>query len=142
MLTRLGVVLVAMAVAASAFAQSKGEWITDAKTNEVLPQLGSVALQAGEHAGRNIARVVEGDEAKPFEYTDKGTMAAIAPGAAVAQLHGGRTMKGRMAFLAWGGVHLTLLAGWEDRTKAMVDWTWGGLSHERAGRILVGEKES
>ena len=59
-------------------------------------------------------------------------MAAIARGAAVAQLHGGRTMKGKMAFLAWGGVHLTLLAGWEDRTKAMVDWTWGGLSHERA----------
>jgi NADH dehydrogenase len=124
------------------FAAGDAAWITDAKTGEVLPQLGSVALQAGEHAGRNIARLVAGEEPKPFEYADKGTMAAIAPGAAVAQLHGGRTMKGKMAFLAWGGVHLTLLAGWEDRTKAMVDWTWGGLSHERAGRILVGEKES
>ncbi len=46
-----------------------------------------------------------------------------------------------MAFLAWGAVHLTLLSAWEDRTKAMVDWTWGGFSHERPGRILVGEKE-
>jgi NADH dehydrogenase len=124
------------------FAAGDAAWITDASTGEVLPQLGSVALQAGEHTGRNIARIVDGDEPKPFEYKDKGTMAAIAPGAAVAQLHGGRTMKGKMAFLAWGGVHLTLLAGWEDRTKAMVDWTWGGLSHERAGRILVGEKET
>jgi NADH:ubiquinone reductase (H+-translocating) len=123
------------------FAVGDAAWITDAKTGDVLPQLGSVALQAGEHAGRNIARIVGGDEPKPFEYTDKGTMAAIAPGAAVAQLHGGRTMKGKMAFLAWGGVHLTLLSGWEDRTKAMVDWAWAGVSHERPGRILVGEKE-
>jgi NADH dehydrogenase len=124
------------------FAVGDAAWITDAKTGDVLPQLGSVALQAGEHAGRNIARIVAGDEPKPFEYTDKGTMAAIAPGAAVAQLHGGRTMKGKMAFLAWGGVHLTLLSGWEDRTKAMVDWAWAGVSHERPGRILVGDKET
>jgi NADH dehydrogenase len=124
------------------FAVGDAAWITDAATGDVLPQLGSVALQAGEHAGVNIGRIVDGDEPKPFEYTDKGTMAAIARGAAVAQLHGGRTMKGKMAFLAWGAVHLTLLSAWEDRTKAMVDWTWGGFSHERPGRILVGDKET
>ena len=123
------------------FAVGDIAWITDAGTGDVLPQLGSVALQAGEHAGDNIARVVSGKKPKPFEYKDKGTMAAIAPGAAVAQLHGGRTMKGKLAFLAWGAVHLTLLAAWEDRTKAMVDWTWAGVSHERPGSILVGDKE-
>ncbi len=32
-------------------------WITDTKTDTVLPQLGSVALQAGEQAGENIAQV-------------------------------------------------------------------------------------
>jgi NADH dehydrogenase len=123
------------------FAVGDAAWITDAGSREVLPQLGSVALQAGEHAGENIARIVAGKKPKPFKYHDKGTMAAIARGAAVAQLHGGRTMKGEMAFLAWGAVHLTLLSAWEDRTKAMVDWTWGGFTHERPGRILVGEKE-
>ena len=30
--------------------------ITDAKTEQVLPQLGSVALQSGEHAGESIAQ--------------------------------------------------------------------------------------
>ena len=34
------------------FAVGDAAWITDASTGEVLPQLGSVALQAGEHAGR------------------------------------------------------------------------------------------
>jgi NADH dehydrogenase len=123
------------------FAVGDAAWITDAESGDVLPQLGSVALQAGEQAGKNIGRIVAGKKAKPFKYHDKGTMAAIARNAAVAQLHGGRTMKGEMAFLAWGAVHLTLLSAWEDRTKAMVDWTWGGFTHERPGRILVGEKE-
>ena len=123
------------------FAVGDAAWITDTASGDVLPQLGSVALQAGEQAGKNIGRIVAGKKAKPFKYHDKGTMAAIARNAAVAQLHGGRTMKGEMAFLAWGAVHLTLLSAWEDRTKAMVDWTWGGFTHERPGRILVGEKE-
>ncbi len=123
------------------FAVGDVAWITDAKTGNVLPQLGSVALQAGEHAGTNIAALVAGKEPKPFEYHDKGTMAAIGRGAAVAQLHGGRTMKGKTAFLAWGAVHLTLLSAWEDRTKSLVDWTWAGVTHKRPGRIMVGQKE-
>jgi NADH:ubiquinone reductase (H+-translocating) len=112
-------------------------WITDAKSNEVLPQLGSVALQAGERAGENIARLVAGKDTEPFEYHDKGTMATIGRGAAVVQTRGGHTLKGKAAFLAWGGVHLALLSTGEDRAKAVVDWTWAGFTHERPGRISV-----
>jgi NADH dehydrogenase len=114
--------------------------ITDAKTKEVLPQLGSVALQSGETAGENIARLVGGKDTEPFAYHDKGTMATIGRGAAVMQ-RGGHTMKGRMAFLAWGAVHLALLSTGEDRTKAVLNWTWAGFTHERAGRISVKEDE-
>ncbi len=69
--------------------------ITDPKTGQVLPQLGSVALQSGEHAGETIARRIAGKEGKPFAYHDKGTMATIGRGAAVVQMLGGRTMTGR-----------------------------------------------
>ena len=119
------------------FAVGDIAWITDTKTDEVLPQLGSVALQAGEHVGENIARLVDGKETKPFEYHDKGTMATIGRGAAVVQLAGGRTMKGEPAFLAWGAVHLALLSTGEDRAKALINWTWSGFTHERAARISV-----
>jgi NADH dehydrogenase len=111
--------------------------ITDTKTDQVLPQLGSVALQAGEHAGANIALLAKGKKTKPFEYHDKGTMATIGRGSAVVQFHSGRTMKGEAASLAWGAVHLALLSTGEDRAKAMVNWTWAGFSHERPGRITV-----
>jgi NADH dehydrogenase len=120
-----------------AFAVGDVAWITDTKTNTVLPQLGSVALQTGEHAGENIARLVSGEETKPFAYHDKGTMATIGRGAAVIQFHRGRTMKGKAASLAWGAVHLALLSTGEDRAKAVVDWTWAGFTHERPGRITV-----
>jgi NADH dehydrogenase len=119
------------------FAVGDVAWITDTKTNDVLPQLGSVALQAGEHAGENVARLVAGKETEPFAYHDKGTMATIGRGAAVVQTRGGHTMKGRAAFLAWGAVHLALLSTGEDRAKAVVDWTWSGFTHERSGRISV-----
>jgi NADH dehydrogenase len=111
--------------------------ITDTKTQQVLPQLGSVALQSGEHAGETIARLVAGKETKPFKYRDKGTMAAIGRGAAVVQMLGGRTMKGKKAQLAWGAVHLALLPTNEDRAKAVVDWAGAGLTHQRSGRIRV-----
>ena len=106
-------------------------WITDTKTGDVLPQLGSVALQAGQHAGENIARRLADKPTESFAYHDKGTMATIGRGAAVIQLPHGRTMKGRTASLAWGAVHLALLSTGEDRTKAVLDWVWGGV-HARA----------
>ena len=111
--------------------------ITDAKTDQVLPQLGSVALQAGEHAGETIARRVAGKATKPFKYRDKGTMATIGRGSAVVQMLGGRTMKGKTAQLAWGTVHLALLPTNEDRAKAVVDWAGAAFTHERSGRIRV-----
>ncbi|MGZ6029741.1 MAG: NAD(P)/FAD-dependent oxidoreductase [Myxococcaceae bacterium] len=119
------------------FAVGDAAWITDTKTQEVLPQLGSVALQAGERAGENVARLVAGRQPEPFVYEDKGTMATIGRAAAVIQLRGGRTIKGKAASLAWGAVHLALLSTGEDRAKAVVNWTWAGFTHERAARITV-----
>jgi NADH:ubiquinone reductase (H+-translocating) len=111
--------------------------ITDEKTQQVLPQLGSVALQSGEHAGEEIAARLEGKEPKPFKYKDKGTMAAIGRGAAVVEFLGGRTMTGLKAQAAWGAVHLALLPTNEDRAKAVVDWAGAITTHQRVGRITV-----
>jgi NADH:quinone reductase (non-electrogenic) len=111
--------------------------ITDQKTGQVLPQLGSVALQSGEHAGETIARRVAGKESKPFKYRDKGTMATIGRGSAVVQMLGGRTMKGKAAQLAWGTVHLALLPTNQDRAKAVVDWAGAGMTHQREARITI-----
>jgi NADH:quinone reductase (non-electrogenic) len=111
--------------------------ITDAETEQVLPQLGSVALQSGEQAGESIAGRLAGEEPKPFKYKDKGTMATIGRGAAVVQFLRGRTMTGAKAQAAWGAVHLALLPTNEDRAKAVVDWAGAMFTHQRVGRITV-----
>jgi NADH dehydrogenase len=111
--------------------------IVDTENGQVLPQLGSVALQSGAHAGETIAHRIAGKKTKPFSYKDKGTMAAIGRGAACVQMLGGRTMTGKKAQMAWITVHMALLPTNEDRAKALVDWAGATMTHQRAGRITV-----
>ncbi len=113
--------------------------IYDTKREQVLPQLGSVALQSGEHAGETIARRIAGKKTKPFAYKDKGTMAAIGRRAACVEFLAGRTMTGAKAQVAWATVHLALLPTNEDRSKAVVDWVGAALTHQRVGRFTVGK---
>jgi len=54
-----------------------GEVASDGK---LLPQLGSVAMQSGDHVGRQIARRLQGEPGQPFKYWDKGFMATIGRG--------------------------------------------------------------
>ena len=119
------------------FAVGDIAWIADAATGGALPQLGSVAMQSGEHAGETIARRVAGLPPAPFAYVDKGSMAAIGRGTAVVQLRRGRTLKGKAAMLTWGLVHLALLPSGEDRVKSLVSWIWAGFTRERTARITL-----
>lgn len=116
-------------------------WMTDWNTDEILPQLGGPALQAGECAGENIARALQGKARAPFVYFDKGTMATVGRGAAVTQLPNGMTLKGRMAQFSWGFVHLWLLSGSDARTRTVIDWSWAGFSRKRIARVSIDPTE-
>ncbi|WP_020500350.1 NAD(P)/FAD-dependent oxidoreductase [Sciscionella marina] len=90
-----------------------------------LPQLGSVAQQSGQWAGRNILAELEGKRRTSFTYRDKGIMAMIGRGAAVAELGRARfPLRGLLAFLAWLGVHVVLLSGIRERVGAIISWVW------------------
>jgi len=114
--------------------------ISDGKTAETLPQLGSVAIQTGHHAGESIAHQVDGKTIGPFKYLDKGTMATIGAGAAVMQMPGGRTLTGKAAFLSWGAVHLALLGGGGHRASALVKYGFALFSGKRSSRIVLDEE--
>jgi NADH dehydrogenase len=115
--------------------------ITDAKTNEQLPQLGSVAQQAGRHAGENITHLIKNEPTEPFTYLDKGTMATIGRGAAVVQMPGHGTMTGHAAWLAWLGVHAALLSGGEAKSTTIVDWGWNIVTKKRGKRIVATDED-
>ena len=115
---------------------------SDAKTGQPLPGLGAVALQAGRHVGKSIGRLAAGQSAELFEYFDKGTMAQVGRGAAVVELPTGGTLTGTVAWLAWLGVHLSLLSGAEERTSVFVDWGWNALTRKRGKRIILSDEDS
>jgi NADH dehydrogenase len=115
-----------------------GEVTSDGK---VLPQLGSVAMQSGEHVGRQIARRLNGDAGQPFKYWDKGFMATIGRGAAVVELPNKQTLHGPLAYFAWLGVHLALLSGMRNRIETLWNWGWSALTHDRAARIIIEPKD-
>jgi NADH dehydrogenase len=112
-----------------------------ASKGQVLPQLGSVAMQSGEHVGKQIARLIMGNETQPFKYWDKGFMATIGRGSAVVEFPNKRTLHGPLAYFAWLGVHLALLSGMRNRIETLWNWGWSALTHDRAARIIIDNKD-
>ena len=99
------------------------------------PQLGSVALQAGQWTASNIVADVDGKPLTPFEYHDKGIMAMIGHNAAVAEMGEHRhELHGHVAFAAWLGVHAYLMSGVSQRTDAFIDWGWEEFGKSRGAR--------
>lgn len=106
-------------------------------TGQALPQLGSVALQAGRWAARNILADVDGRQREPFRYRDKGIMAMVGRGSAVAEV-GKRhhELHGTVAFAAWLGVHAWLMSGVRQRVDAFVSWAWDFLGASRGDAVI------
>jgi NADH:quinone reductase (non-electrogenic) len=105
------------------------------KHGKTHPQLGSVALQSGSAAANTILADRAGKKAKPFSYLDKGTMAMIGRGAAVAQVKGVE-LHGKLAFAAWLGVHAALMTGGSNRVGAFKSWAQDYFGKDRAPQAL------
>lgn len=110
-------------------------------TGAALPQLGSVAQQAGKWAARNIQADLTGGTRLPFKYLDKGYMAMIGRGAAVAEIGRQRIqLQGPLAFVSWLLVHLALLSGFQQKLRALFSWLNGYIIHSPA-QVVVGRPE-
>lgn len=114
--------------------------IPDGK-GKTLPQLGSVALQSGQWAGRNIVDdltgVVRARGHRDFVYHDKGFMAMVGRMAAVAEVGAKhRQMHGPLAFAAWLGVHDALLPSTHSRSGALINWYRDYLTNNRTEFVV------
>ena len=104
---------------------------------ESHPQLGSVALQSGVTAADNLLADFAGKPRKAFHYHDKGIMAMIGRGAAVAEVGPHRhELHGVIAFSSWLGVHAALMTGVRNRIDAFVNWGWDYFSKSRGPQVL------
>lgn len=111
------------------------------RNGDPLPQLASVAQQAGKWAGRNIHADLTSGSREPFRYRDKGIMAMVGRGAAVAEIGPGRhTLHGPLAFASWLGVHATMLSGVWQRAGAVASWSIAFLTNRRP-QVVLGQAE-
>jgi NADH dehydrogenase len=106
--------------------------------DDPLPQLAQPAIQTGQHAARTIARVIAGEPTTRFRYKDKGTMATIGRGSAVADIAHGPKLVGVLAWLTWMLVHIFALLGNRNRVFVTLGLAFRYLA-QRRGQIVVGD---
>ncbi|MGO9956622.1 MAG: NAD(P)/FAD-dependent oxidoreductase [Solirubrobacteraceae bacterium] len=101
-----------------------------------LPGVAPVAMQQGRHAAKAIQERLRGRDAAPFRYHDKGNLATIGRGAAVADIKG-LHLSGLAAWVTWLVVHLFYLIGFENRIVVLVQWFFSFATHGRGARLIT-----
>lgn len=107
--------------------------------DRTLPGLAPVAKQEGEHAARNILHAVRVESLEAFHYRDKGSLATIGRGAAVAVI-GNWRLSGYLAWWAWLAVHILYLIGFRNRVIVLFEWAWAYWTWQRGARLITGGK--
>ena len=101
-----------------------------------LPWTCPVAIQMGRHAANVIKADLRGAARRPFHYRDKGQLAVIGRGRAVADLHLIKAW-GLIAWLLWIFVHIFYLIGFRNRVLVMIDWAWSYFTFQRGARLIT-----
>lgn len=112
-----------------------------ATEEDPLPQLAQPAIQAGRHAARVLVARLDDAAAPDFHYRDRGSLATIGRGAAVADVKHLPPLKGLPAWLVWMVVHLTYLLGARNRVATVVNLCSRYLFRRHGHVAIVGETD-
>jgi NADH dehydrogenase len=107
------------------------------KDGKPLPGIAPTAIQEGKYVGKIIRKNIPKDRRPPFKYFDKGSMATIGKGKAIAVM-GKLQMTGLLAWLAWGFVHILYLIGFRNRLGVIIEWITVFITGQRGVRLLHG----
>ena len=103
-----------------------------------LPGVAQVAMQGADYAARSIlARVQGAGSPAPFVYRNRGNMAIVGRGAAIADL-GWVRYSGPLAWLTWLGLHIAFLIGFRSRAAVMLQWATAYFTFQRSARLITG----
>ncbi len=103
-----------------------------------LPMLATVAQQQADTAARNIRKILNGEDPKPFQYKDPGLLATIGRNAAVARISG-LSFSGFIAWVIWVGLHIYRLIGFRNRLVVLINWAWDYFFYDSQVRLITRE---
>lgn len=101
------------------------------------PGVAQPAIQQGNHLAKNIQRMLKNEPTRPFEYFDKGSLAIIGRGQAVADLPGNIHLSGFIAWMAWLFVHIAYLVGFRSKLVVFSNWMYRLFTYQRGTRIII-----
>jgi NADH dehydrogenase len=114
-----------------------GDLAAATENGKPLPGIAPVAMQEGRYVAKLILARDRGENIGPFRYLDKGNLAVIGRGAAVAEIRGIHA-KGLFAWLLWLFVHLMYLAQFRNRLLVFIRWGFLYLKFDRGARLITG----
>lgn len=103
---------------------------------DTVPGLAPAAKQMGAYAARAIRARIAGKTLPPFRYRHLGSLATIGRAAAVADF-GRFKLKGRLAWLLWGIIHVGFLNTYRSRTLVALQWIWAYITYGRGARLIT-----
>lgn len=104
-----------------------------------LPQLAQPAMQGGKYVAGLLETELRGESGDRFQYRDKGTLATIGRGSAVAQVPGMPALTGFPAWVVWIVVHVFYLLGNRNRLVTMVNLAARYIFWHRSHHAIVGD---
>jgi NADH dehydrogenase len=106
------------------------------QTGKPLPGVAQVAMQGAAQAARNVLRLVEHQPTRSFRYHDKGSMAIIGRGSAIADF-GWTSFSGVVAWFAWLFIHIFMLIGFRNRLAVLLQWGTAYVTFQRSVRLIT-----
>ncbi len=121
------------------FVLGDAAYLVDSKTGRQVPGVSQGALQMG----RYVATVIREDLAgrrrareTGFHYRDFGSMATVGKSRAVVEI-GPFRFGGFIAWLAWLGLHITVLIGFRNRLSVLLSWIYAYVFFGRGSRLIT-----
>ena len=105
------------------------------KDGKPLPGVAPVAIQEGRYVASLLKQSLSKGERPPFVYFDKGSLATIGKGKAIAWV-GNIQLYGVLAWLMWCFVHIAYLIGFRNRISVMFEWFIFYLTGQRGARLI------
>ncbi len=102
----------------------------------LLPGIAPVAMQQGRYVARAIADDLASRRRRPFQYVDKGQLAVIGRGDAVADI-GPLHLSGFPAWFVWIFIHIAYLIGFGNRLIVLIRWGISYVTFERGARLIT-----
>jgi NADH dehydrogenase len=132
------------------------QWTPDSESNIVvcgdlaavtengrrIPAVAQPAMQMGAHAAKMIAADLRGKPRTPFHYFDKGDMATIGRGAAVAKVVWPfrADWSGFIAWISWLLVHFAFLSGADRQMSVLFTWIYSYATKTARSRLVIASR--